>query len=311
MLIKTASGEQFTVPITTENTVGEFKETIANHRGLDASTVKIICLGQILTDTKLMDEYKQKENEIFMVIMTGKPKKEEPKPTPVPTEPNSPPFELGGPPLNLMPAPAPVINEGPPANQAPQDVVGTIGSQGLANPQVAPPANLEELQQIPVNQVAEQFVNQVGAQVGNLMTDPDSVIDILMNDPMIQHKANEDPNFIDTLKDQVQNPNFLNNVLQMGVYLEQNNFFNNLNNQDIEQVEIEEVELEPEDEVPPEENPEDHYTAMKGTFGLTDDDITNVKTLVSMGGFNPQEVCQMYVVCDKNMEATASVLFEG
>jgi UV excision repair protein RAD23 len=136
IIVKNLKGNQFEIEIEPSNTVQQVKEKIQEEQKIDAATQKLVAVGKVMADDKTVEEYKLKDGD-FIVVMISKPKpvkKKEPEPTAAPT-----PAPTGGssmptPPVSApsMPSPAPTPSAQPsPANPpapVPQPAPGAEGN---------------------------------------------------------------------------------------------------------------------------------------------------------------------------------------
>lgn len=84
IVVKNLKGTQFELEIQGTETVRNVKEKIAEEQKIDVDSQKLVCVGKVMADDKTVDEYKLKEGD-FIVVMVSKPKvKKEKKPEETP-----------------------------------------------------------------------------------------------------------------------------------------------------------------------------------------------------------------------------------
>jgi UV excision repair protein RAD23 len=91
LTVKNLKGDPFDVMVEPSDTVKQVKERIEEEQKIPVDTQKLVAIGKVMADDKTIDEYKLKEGD-FIVIMVSKPKvKKEKKaePTPAPSQPVS------------------------------------------------------------------------------------------------------------------------------------------------------------------------------------------------------------------------------
>jgi UV excision repair protein RAD23 len=106
LTVKNLKGDPFDVIVEPSDTVKQVKERIEEEQKIAVDTQKLVAIGKVMADDKTIDDYKLKEGD-FIVIMVSKPKvvkQKKPEPNPAPVQPSQPaPSALGG-----FTAPAPV-----------------------------------------------------------------------------------------------------------------------------------------------------------------------------------------------------------
>lgn len=117
LIVKNLKGDPFDINVEPTDTVKQVKERIEEEQKIAVDTQKLVAIGKVMADDKTIDDYKLKEGD-FIVIMVSKPKKAkekkpEPAPAPVPAQaPSLPASGLGG--IASAPAPVPVPSSNPP-----------------------------------------------------------------------------------------------------------------------------------------------------------------------------------------------------
>lgn len=116
LIVKSLKGTQFEVETEPTSTVEQLKQKIEEEQKLEAKTQKLVAVGKVMADDKTLDEYKLKDGD-FIVVMISKPKvKKEKKPAPAPAPTPSPaPQPVAAPSPSPSPAPGPTTSSPSPA----------------------------------------------------------------------------------------------------------------------------------------------------------------------------------------------------
>lgn len=91
IIVKNLKGNQFEIDVEPSHTVRQVKEKIEEEQKIAADTQKLVAVGKVMSDEKTVEEYKLKEGD-FIVVMVSKPKvvkEKKPEPTPAPSQPVS------------------------------------------------------------------------------------------------------------------------------------------------------------------------------------------------------------------------------
>lgn len=93
IIVKNLKGNQFEIDIEGSDTVKQVKEKIQEEQKIEVEAQKLVCVGKVMADDKTVEEYKLKDGD-FIVVMVSKPKPKKEKkpdatPAPVPTQPVS------------------------------------------------------------------------------------------------------------------------------------------------------------------------------------------------------------------------------
>ena len=137
LTVKNLKGDPFDVIVEPSDTVKQVKDKIEEEQKIPVDAQKLVAIGKVMADDKTIDEYKLKEGD-FIVIMVSKPKvKKEKKPEPIPTPQPQPIISSGDGssshvPVPIMSPPSPVTsNVQPSTSTNPPISSGEDSSSGL------------------------------------------------------------------------------------------------------------------------------------------------------------------------------------
>lgn len=181
IIVKNLKGNQFEIDVDPSHTVRQVKQKIEEEQKIAADTQKLVAVGKVMSDDKTVEEYKLKEGD-FIVVMVSKPKvvkekKPEPTPTPAPSHPmsagpsgmNTQPTTSGVQQPHTTTAPPPVPNpSGHSSHAEPSEGGGILRGEALEN-------TLKEMQEMGFPR--EECMRALRAAFYN----PDRAVDYLLN----------------------------------------------------------------------------------------------------------------------------------
>lgn len=174
LIVKSLKGTQFEVETESTSTVLQLKEKIQEEQKLDAKTQKLVAVGKVMADDKVLDEYKLKDGD-FIVVMISKPKVKKTTPAPAPV---SAPAPTSAPAPVSTPAPAPSSATAPSPAPAPgadaAPASDGAGGNGMMSPEELE-STLTELQSMGFDR--EKCMAALRAAFYN----PDRAVDYLLN----------------------------------------------------------------------------------------------------------------------------------
>ena len=178
LIVKNLKGKQFDLEIEPASTVRQVKEKIEEEQKIAIDTQKLVAVGKVMDDAKTVEDYKLKEGD-FIVVMVSKPKKPKATPPPQPqpaatttsslnTGMNAPGATSTAPPTTSSQAPAPVPEPSASSSSAPGGDTGILRGEALEN-------TLKEMQEMGFPR--EECMRALRAAFYN----PERAVDYLLN----------------------------------------------------------------------------------------------------------------------------------
>lgn len=338
LIVKSLKGTQFEVETESTSTVEQLKQKIQEEQKLEAKTQKLVAVGKVMADDKTLDEYKLKDGD-FIVVMISKPKvKKEKKPAPpapvsapAPTQPPQP-----APTPSSTTAPAPAATTSSPS-PAPAPATGGDGSApGGGNGMMSAEeleSTLTELQSMGFDR--DKCMQALRAAFYN----PDRAVDYLLNGipaepPAPANPAGADPGMASMGADggagaaegagAAGDLSFLSNNPMFGAIRDRiardPAFFQTFMNQL--------AQTQPQIHQAISQNPQAFISLLlggggaggaggaeggqdpPGTIRVTQEEKDAIDRLASLG-FPKHRAIEAYLACDKNEEWAANYLFEN
>ena len=308
LILKNLKQVQYNVEIESEKkTIKDLKDEIEKAHGFDASQIKLLHNGKVLDDSKTLEEY-QIKNENVIIMMNTKPKQKEiPKPEEQPKAEEKPkvePEKKDEAPKQPEPQP-----EKPKENYT--EKINSLIDMGYDKEKVerainAANGNLDKaidfLNSGNIPSVEPQNQQSQPSQTSSTRTN--LPMELRKNASLIKIICKDNPdrifNFLNNLK--IRNPALLSKIK------EREQEFKELLVSPISQEDI--------------NNFKQFETDFQGILGpggrrpgqveirLTQEESEAVKRLKELGNFSQAEVLQAYIACDKNEEMAANYLFE-
>ena len=309
LILKNLKQVQYNVEIESEkNTVKDLKNEIEKLHGFDSNLIKLLHNGKVLEDSKTLEEY-QIKNENVIIMMNTKPKAKpnpQPQPQPQPSEqPKSespkkeeekPKKEEEKPKTNYSEQINSLVDMGYEREKVEKAINASKGNIDLAIEYLTSGNIPEAAPNNPPNQQSQP--NQSNQPRPNLP------LELRRNASLMKVVCRNEPEkifiLLNTLKQ--KNPALLNKIK------EHEEAFKNLLVSPITQQDIDAFKLM-----------EESLRGMQGLGGrrpgqveirLTPEEAEAVNRLKSLGNFSQSEVLQAYLACDKNEELAANYLFE-
>ena len=305
LILKNLKQVQYFVEIESEkNTIKDLKNEIEKVHGFDSNLIKLLHNGRVLEDSKTLEEY-QIKNENVIIMMNTKPR---PKPNPQPSEQPKPAIPMQED-LEKKEEQPKKEEEKPKPNFSEQ--INSLVEMGYEREKVEKALNAANgnidlaIEFLSSGNIPESSVNnQNNQQRQSNTTGSNLPLELRTNASLMKIICRDQPekiiNILNTLKQ--RNPTLLNKIK------EHQQEFQNLLVSPITQEDIDAYKLLKND-----------IRGLGGAGGrrpgqvqiqLTPEEVEAVKRLKDLGDFSQSEVLQAYLACDKNEELAANYLFE-
>ncbi|QKF93689.1 ubiquitin protein [Fadolivirus algeromassiliense] len=248
LVLQTLDKKTFDVEVDDNATLGDLKKKVEELKNHPIAQIKLIFSGAVLNENdKKLTDYKLVNDSRVIVLLSPKPATSQAQPAPQAAS-------------NVQPAPSTnsVTTQTPAQNQ-----FGNVPSQ--------PPVNLFDMAANAANNAqagagGAQGLQQTLTQM--LASNPQILMQMLMSNPQIAQFAGQNPQ---AFLQMVSNPDFLNNIVEVGDQYEEASEFEGMYD------------------------------------NLTDDQKKDVDEMINMG-FDFNDIIQYYCLNDHNKEATINIL---
>ena len=303
VILKNLKQVQYTLELESDKvTIKDLKIEIEKKHGFDSNLIKLLHNGKVLEDTKTLEEYQIKDENVIIMMNTKPKAKENPPPAEQPkTEPpkniEPPKKEEEEPKQNYSEQIKSLVDMGYEKEKVEKAINASKGNIDLAI-EFLTSGNIPEASSN--NQQNQQSQNQSQNQPST--TNSRLPMELRRNASLIKVLCKDNPekifDILNTLKQ--RNPALLNKIK------EHEGEFKNLLVSPISQEDIDNFKLIEED-----------IRGISGQGGrrprveipLTQEEVQAVNRLKELG-FNEDEAIQAYLACDKNEELAANYLFE-
>ena len=305
LILKNLKQVQYLVEIESEKkTVKDLKNEIEKVHGFDSNLMKLLHNGRVLEDSKTLEEYQIKDENVI-IMMNNKPKV---KPNPQPSEQPKPASEKkeGSEKKEEQPKKE---EEKPKQNYSEQ--INSLVDMGYEREKVEKAINASKgnvdlaIEYLTSGNIPESSPNNQNNQQNQSNNNSSNLpLELRRNASLMKIICRDQPekiiNILNTLKE--KSPALLNKIK------EHQEEFKNLLISPITQEDIDTFKLLDQD-----------IRGLGGAGGrrpgqvqirLTPEEAEAVKRLKDLGDFSQSEVLQAYLACDKNEELAANYLFE-
>jgi UV excision repair protein RAD23 len=305
LILKNLKQVQYLIEIESEkNTVKDLKNEIEKVHGFDSNLIKLLHNGRVLEDSKTLEEY-QIKNENVIIMMNTKPR---PKPNPQPVEQPKPESQKKEEAEKKEEQPKKEEDK-PKPNFSEQ--INSLVEMGYEREKVEKALNASNgnidlaIEFLSSGNIPEPSANnQNNQQSQSNATSSNLPLELRRNASLMKIVCRDQPEKIISILNSLKqkNPALLNKIK------EHQQEFQNLLVSPITQEDIDTYKLL-----------EDEIRGLGGAGGrrpgqvqirLTPEEAEAVKRLKDLGDFSQSEVLQAYLACDKNEELAANYLFE-
>ena len=290
IIIKNLKQVEYQVEIeSNKKTIKDLKNEIEKAYKFDSNLMKLLHNGVILEDSKTIESYNIKDENV-VIMMNSKPKK----------KPNPPPSNTSLPAQNELKQ-----EKSKEENNSNSQKINSLVEMGYEKDKVekaliASGGNIDKaIEYLSSGNIPERAqqtqtnVNNLGNNSNNSNLDDD----LKKNASILKILCHKDPNKIFSLMDNIKNksPNLLNKIKQHEEEFK-NLLVSPITREDINVFNTFQQRLA--------------RGARRPQIKLTREESEAIKRLESLGNFSHTEVIQAYIACDKNEELAANFLFE-
>ena len=290
IIIKNLKQVEYQVEIeSNKKTIKDLKNEIEKAYKFDSNLMKLLHNGVILEDSKTIESYNIKDENVF-IMMNSKPKK----------KPNPPPSNTSLPAQNELKQEKPKEENNPNSQKINSLVEMGYEKDKVEKALIASGGNIDKaIEYLSSGNIPERAqqtqtnVNNLGNNSNNSNLDDD----LKKNASILKILCHKDPNKIFSLMDNIKNksPNLLNKIKQHEEEFK-NLLVSPITREDINVFNTFQQRLA--------------RGARRPQIKLTREESEAIKRLENLGNFSHTEVIQAYIACDKNEELAANFLFE-
>ena len=302
IILKNLKQVQYIVEIESEkNTIKDLKNEIEKVHGFDSNVIKLLHNGRVLEDTKTLEEY-QIKNENVIIMMNTKPKQKQESTQP-PNVPKVEDSKKEEPPKKVEEPPKPsytdqinsLVEMGYEKDKVEKALNAAQGNINIAI-EFLSSGNIPESpstgSQPPIQQ------NQQGQQSQSTSNLP---LELKRNASLFKILCKDQPEKIIYILNDLKNKNpALMEKIKEHEEAFKNYLISPISQEDIDNVKLLEGDLRGEGRRRP----------GQVEIRLTPEEAAAVQRLKDLGNFSQEEVLQAYIACDKNEELAANYLFE-